>query len=68
MAWGFTVPFFPIVGFLGLIVGLGLHVRLWHVLRITVTVEFLRELMKCFMGLADRLAHASKCCFVCSVV
>ena len=40
MGWGFTVPFFPIVGFLGLIVGLGLRVQLWHVLGITVTVEF----------------------------
>ena len=40
MGCGFMVPIFPIVGFLGLIGGLGLHVRLWHVLRIIVTVEF----------------------------
>ena len=29
---------------------------------------FSRELIKCFLGLADRRAHASRCCFVCSVV
>ena len=46
----------------------GILVRLWRVLRITVTVEFSRELKKCIMGLADRRAHVSKCCFVCSVV
>ena len=29
---------------------------------------FIRELIKRIKGLADRRAHAFKCCFVCSVV
>ena len=50
MGWGFMVPFFPIVGFLGLIVGLGLRVQLWHVLGIKVTVEFFTWVNEVFHG------------------
>ena len=50
MGWGFMVPFFPIVGFLGLIVGLGLRVQLWHVLGIKVAVEFFTWVNEVFHG------------------
>ena len=50
MGCGFMVPIFPIVGFLGLIGGLGLRVGLWHVIRITVTVEFFTWVNEVFHG------------------
>ena len=50
MGWGFTVLIFAIVGFLGLIFGLGLRVWLWHILRITVTVEFFTWVNEVFHG------------------
>ena len=55
IGWGYTVPILPIIGFFGFT-------------SCPAMACFSRELIKCFMGLADRRAHASKCCFVCSVV